>query len=667
MPAVLDVSPELRRFALLREFKLRRLRAGGENLTPFSDRVSTTHSDNCRIDLAELHKEVRDNIIQQIEAVHRKHASQVVLLSGEAGTGKTHILRHFAQPALAEELSYIFVGGSNDWVIDEFQYCLLDWMISALTQPLPTSDHHLLLERIQAIGFRALDQLLKNRTALKRCLAKRRRGLLGRIFVGRRASQETIEKLTAARNPEVFLHLDFSHFTDEVCRRFLAEPGNPVHRYAFRVLLTYLFPDEVETGIGTRDRVLNWFRRKPDDGYWLHRLGVADDLTKRYAVADAIKLLIHLFSPDLSSRLSVDGDKYESRVFMFVFDQAEGREELFEDPNDWNQFFAHLSELYNTLPNVLILFTMTLKLRNEKHPMMERQFRDRIRQDERFVLRQPTSEQIQALYRARLSAWLSDEPRLWRQYQELAEIEQYLPLTAEKVKEIGGLTSARAALERFDPAFGDALRKLVVEPGYDFEYVLNEEMKRIESVGEYEYTSRHLDTVRDLLGPLVDELASIHQGVRLNSLVDETLERLTVLRLDFDHPEVSSSWVCVYLTRFGSQFNPQLPKCEELLYRKQNARYSLWMVRPRPFEPVLGKPEQMHARVASAETEARLKAAIHLLEKQEDYKKNGTWEVALKRIQTEIDNCYLGELFKHARARVMAAKFGGVSEEPSIT
>jgi hypothetical protein len=398
-----NASLELRRLALLREFKLRMLRSGGENYSPFADRVATSHADRNRIDLDGLHREVRDNIAQQITAVSNHQRSQVILLSGEAGSGKSHILRYFAQPDVAEELGYVFVGGSNDWKVDEFQPCLLDWMITALTSPSPTEEHQL-LNRIRAIGFRAVGQLLENRTALRRCTAKGRRRLFG-LLSGRRATYETVERLTNDRDPELFRLLDYNRFCEEVCSRFLAEPSNPVHRYAMHVLLAYLFPDRVQSGVGVRDRVLNWFRRRSDDGYWVKRLGISDDLDRRYAIADAIKLLVHLFSPDLSRRLSVKGEEHRPLVFLFVFDQAEGRDELFGKEEDWNHFFAHLSELYNTLPNVLVLFTMTIGLRNILHPKMERQFKDRIRKDERFVLRQPSPGEIQALYRARLAGW----------------------------------------------------------------------------------------------------------------------------------------------------------------------------------------------------------------------------------------------------------------------
>ena len=61
-----------------------------------------------------------------------------------------------------------------------------------------------------------------------------------------------------------------------------------------------------------------------------------------------MKLLAHLFSPAVTTELSDPAHPCRPRVFLLVFDQAEGRNELFEGDADWKDFFAHLSELYNT-------------------------------------------------------------------------------------------------------------------------------------------------------------------------------------------------------------------------------------------------------------------------------------------------------------------------------
>jgi|GEM_PF-2879449 len=659
-----ETNPEFRRLTLLREFKLRRLRADGEHFSPFVDRIATSHGDRHLVDLDCLHREVRDSIAQQIAAVGTNQRSQVVLLSGEAGAGKSHILRYFARPDVAEKHGYLFVGGSNHWKVEEFQPCLLDWMITALTSPSP-SEEHLLLERVRAIGFRAVGQLLENRTALKRCTAKGRRrlfGLLGR----KKASYETIEKLAKERNPALFSLLDFTKFGEEVCTRFLAEPSNPVHRYALRVLLSYLFPDANETGVGTRDRVLNWFRRRADDGYWAKRLGVTDDLSRRYAIADAIKLLVHLFSPDLTRRLSVPGEECRPLVFVFAFDQVEGRDELFETVEDWNHFFANLSELYNTLPNVLVLFTMTLGLRNVLHPKMERQFKDRIRQDERFVLRHPSATEIQALYRARLAAWIATDPIASGLFNSMPAPEQCLPLGPEKVAEFGG-QSVRETLEAFDSAFEDALRNLVIEPGYDFEYVLHEQRELIQRQTEWEYTSEHLDEMWELLEPLTDSLAVEYSGVRLMTIEEDSADSVRLLKLTFADPAVDSSWVCVCLARFGYLFAAQIQMCGEFIKSKHShqSRYSIWMVRAREISvEEFPKPEQMFFGLIEPETIARLWAAKHLLDKRTEYEKNNTWQEAWKIIREEIRKSYLGELLNHARDRVNARKFAVVADEP---
>ncbi|MCS7271970.1 MAG: hypothetical protein NZ703_12895, partial [Gemmataceae bacterium] len=499
----------LNQFELLRAFKIRRCQPGADNHSPFVDRVASHYETPPAVDVAQIHETVRQNIIEQIQAVHRQQRSQIVLRAGEAGAGKTHLLRYFARPDLAGKYKYVFVSGSNDWKVEEFQPCVLDWLITALTRPAPTQEH-LLLQRIRAIAFRALDQLVANRTVLRRCRAKRR--WLGWLLGRRRGSHELIQRLTQARDPRVFEYLDFNEFADEVSLRFLAEPSNPIHRYALRVLLSYVFPDDTPGGLNIRDRVIHWFRRRPDDGYWLRRLGVDENLDRRYVVADAIKLLIHLFSPELSAQLSTERECHEPRIFLLAFDQAEGRQALFDSHEDWKRFFAHLSELYNNLPNLLIIFTMTLQLRHELHDGMERQFRDRIRMDDRFVLMRPEPEQIRELYRARLRHWLKDDVLLQQQYLDLPSSEQYLPFTPESVVQIAGNASLREALENLDRAFAERLRELVIGPNYDFEYVRAEQERLAEE--QPDYVNDHLVTVRSLLERLGEEL-NYHYGLRL--------------------------------------------------------------------------------------------------------------------------------------------------------
>ncbi len=211
----------------------------GKNESPFDDRVCTTHGGNPHsIHLKEMHQEVREQLAKTIDDVRAGQKSQVILLSGEPDTGKTHLLRTFETPESMAELGHVFVGGNNHWKIEDFQACLLNWTIEALTATENRHDEdHLLLHRIRAIGYSAIELLLSSPATWKKYLAQPRGGWLGRIFSRRtRPSYEKMEQLTKARDPKVFGYLDFAAFSKFICDQFLANPKNLTHRYAMRVL-----------------------------------------------------------------------------------------------------------------------------------------------------------------------------------------------------------------------------------------------------------------------------------------------------------------------------------------------------------------------------------------------------------------------------------------------
>src|SRR5262249_8922958 len=141
--------------------------------------------------------------------------------------------------------------------------------------------------------------------------------------------------------------------------------------------------------------------------------------------------------PDLNHQLGQGAPGQAGRVFFFAFDQAEGRKELFDREADWFKFFAKLSELYNALPNVFIVFTMTTELRNQLYPRMERQFQQRIQRDEKFVLEGIEGPEILAVYQRRLELWRGNElPQLEPLLSKPAF--RYLPFTQEQVLARGG-------------------------------------------------------------------------------------------------------------------------------------------------------------------------------------------------------------------------------------
>ncbi len=657
-------NPELARLDLLRSFKLRMTRPGG-NASPFEERVVTAGAGvPAACDVPALHADIRGHIAEAVARVRDRQQSQVVLLSGQAGDGKTHLLRHFQLPATAARHGYVFVGGSNHWEVGEFPACLLDRTVQALTAPSPAGGH-LLLDRVRAVGFKAVDQLLENRPAFQRARVRSSGGLAGRVAGWFRGPpHEAAKALAAARDPAVFRLFDYPRFGDEVCDRFLAEPNNPVHRYALRVLLAYLFPDPAGSGVGTAERVVHWLRRRPDDGYFTRRLGIGDDLSRQYAVFDALRLLVHLFSPEVSAELAATDAPCEPRVFLFAFDQTEGRAELFEREEDWLTFFAHLSELYNTLPNVLVLFTMTLHLRNQLHPRMERQFQDRIRMDERFILRNPSPAEVLDLYRSRIDGWLADDPPRREAYR--SHPDPHLPLGRDGLLAVAGSRSVRDTLEAFDREFRRYLADCVLslEPEYDFQFVLNDLRPLIDMQGEYDFTAGHLDTVRHLLaaGWLTGD------GPALTEVADEDADGLPVLRLKFEDPTAAAAWVNVYLARLGHYYMAKISPCLELLKNRIKAKHSLWLIRPREFTAEHDRPEQVFCRWQLADAELSFRGLLHLLGRRVEYETAGTWPAVQTIVRREVEKSYLGDLLRHARERSAAIRAGspaGLVDEPT--
>jgi hypothetical protein len=233
------LSPELQRLEVVRSFKRKMSHQDvARNVSPFADQVSTTKDAVAAYDLPDIHAEVRERIEQTLRAVGRGECkSQIILLAGAAGAGKTHLLRTFDTRAPTSAPGHVYVGGSNQWAINEFQPRLLDWVIEALTFPSP-SEENLLLKRVQAIGFRAIDNLLESPVAWRDCLARCGRGWLGWLLHRLRApSHDSLRKLAEARDPSLFALLDFARFSEYVCDRFLADRSNLTHRFALRVLL----------------------------------------------------------------------------------------------------------------------------------------------------------------------------------------------------------------------------------------------------------------------------------------------------------------------------------------------------------------------------------------------------------------------------------------------
>ena len=156
-----SADAELNRLQVL--YGLKRLlgRDGESNVTPFTEhQVIGYQTDVAGYDVPEIHQQQRQLIEQAVGEVLSRRCARVILLSGNPGMGKSHLLNYFRRPEVARRLNYLFVSATNHWDIGDFEERLLDSLLDALVRPSP-NERHPLLERVEAIAFSALDHLLR--------------------------------------------------------------------------------------------------------------------------------------------------------------------------------------------------------------------------------------------------------------------------------------------------------------------------------------------------------------------------------------------------------------------------------------------------------------------------------------------------------------------------
>jgi hypothetical protein len=651
---------ELLRLEVLHEYKKLFDCDGPRNVSPFEeDQVVRYGTDVGGCDVPEIHGEVRTKILRTLADIQAGKGSKVVILCGEPGMGKSHILNCFRDPRRADELGYVLVGNSNHWKAAEFEECLLDWMLAALVHPSPDGPH-LLLNQIEAVAFQALAQVQAQPGRLTEYLPSGPASFLKRIW--RKLGQvevQDVQSLAERRNPKVFRKLDFDRFSGFVCDRFLHTPGNVFHRYVLRVLLRYLFVED-------REWILNWLRRRPVRDYFLKRLGAAEEIDRNYKVIDTIKILMSLFSPEVGAGLTApDGPNHRSRVFFFVFDQVEGRQELFDSEQDWFKFFAQLAELYNALPNVFILFTMTLGMRTILYPKMEVQFKDRIRHDPSFVLQRLENREVLALYRRRVAGWIGEGRKDLSDKITLAGY-PYLPFEPGLVLEMAEQQTLRNMLVVFDEQFRKRMVEHRVKAALDHRVRLKE-LRGLESQAdnEHQYPATHLLHVKELFERHGEFLTGAF-GLRFNRaiLCDQTAAP-TLLELYFHAADDPSRWVRVFLSRLTPHFNRRAKACLDLLFHRHRNKNLLWLVRARSFE--LEVPEHLSRQVFTsfplADVHTNLLAFLRMLERKADYPAP-EWAEFQQVMLAELTRTYLGKLLTEVRRAAEDQRLKAVEEDP---
>ncbi|MCE9534013.1 MAG: hypothetical protein K8T89_23255 [Planctomycetes bacterium] len=675
---------ELTRLEILRAYKKLFGGDGTANRSPFSEhRIVRYDTDIEPWDVPDIYKEARDSIKQALSELHRNQLPNVVVLAGGPGMGKSHLINYFRNPVIQEELGYILVGNSNHWKVEEFESCLLTSMVGEMLRPNPNGPN-LLLSKIESIAFEALDQILKQPGKINDFRGKKR-GLSSRFKwltrLLRGDATTYFQNVVNQRNTRALRELDFLKFADFICDRFLHFRTNPFHRFVFHVLLRFLFPEDrrfVAAWLVGMKIDATFFKRigydgkEPTDPDWPSAeqvaahlegtIGMSDHLDCNYKIIDTVKILVSLFGTSIGHRDGSVNDP-ENRVFFFAFDQIEGRHELFESEKDWFKFFAKLSELYNSLPNVYILFTMTLLLRNDLYPRMERQFQQRIHRDQKFVLEGLEDGDILAIYRKHLESWRNGQMSQLVEYFDRPQF-QFVPFTQEQVLEQGRRKSIREMLEIFDREFRTFLIEKVrlKEARQEFLIKLNE-LREIEGKpNSHKYISSHLDVLHKLLERSADSITDDPE--LLISLYEKakTEEGDDAYAILFKCPSVSELSIRVYVAVVPFAYAVAERFVKLLAGKgKGKARNFLWLIRADTMKSEYQnrKPGQVFTRAIMSGTHSRLLALLHLIGKREQFEESGelTWDdqnkfssETMEMVSKEVKNTYLGELFLQVRA-----------------
>jgi len=681
MPTTAD---ELDRLELLREFKRLFAGDGKSNRSPFTDeRVVRLDADVKPWDVPEIHRPVREAIEESIRELHHGKFSKVVILAGENGMGKSHILNHFRSPELEKELGYVFVGSNNFWKVEEFESFLLMWLVTALTRPTPDGED-LLLKQVKEIAFEALDQILDQPGQLPRYQSGKKLGWLRRIFWNMGRDKHAMFKdAYDKRDERIFRRLDFHNFANFVSDRFLADKSNPFHRFVVHVLLRYLFPEDRRkvcawlVGQKLRDAFFDSLGgpyktrdTEPGDPHWRpseeaieahfqKEIGISDSLNLNFKLMDTVKILVSLFAPDVVRGLK--GQAEQGRIFVFAFDQAEGRNELFESEKDWFKFFAKLAEIYNSLPNVFVVFTMTSALRNQLYPKMEKQFQQRISRDQKFVLREISDTDILALYRRQIACWMGDHISEESRERLKAPQFEFHPFSQEQVLGMAKQKGIREILQEFDAAFrATMLESPPDEARRDYLIAINE-FRRDEAraANAFAYSADHIE---ELARFFERNPGAVSDGFSANLSAVQRLQLpsgAVAVQLELRSPAAPQRWVRVFVTRLGFNIASRLPECQELLKNRVRNQNLLWILRPTKVQDAWAaeRPDQIFPRVLEDAEHTRIRAMHALLDKQEALSgpsgmtaesKDSYRDDVRKIIVEEIKLTYLGELLQHA-------------------
>lgn len=521
--------------------------------TPFDAlEVVRYQSDVSQIDVPGIHDMPREQVKQALERVRNEGQSEVLLLYGAPGVGKSHLIAWFDQPEGRPE-DVIVLRRPNTWTFDHFDSTLVDWLLETLLQPPADGGRPLLEEKLRFFGYSLMQRLQGERTleqlVERNTLANRAREALG--------WRPTFEQLRHRNDDACFGRLDFSAFADTFAKTVLVD-RHPFRQEASKALLWYLRPKH-------RDSVIQWMRGQLDpraaDGPFM-----ADPVTTAERRLHLVRILVGLFMSDATQRIAPDAapdaPTSQRRVFLLSLDQLETQRALAEDEHAWSVLFAQLATLYNDLPNLCVVLSMPTSLRTEIFHRLERQFQDRVRD---FELAEVAPEATVELYIRRVRYWLGDqEGDIRRKLDALGN--PYLPfdgrldlLAAAQPDAQVGPRGVRDMLRALRQRFRARLDEVSLGPRYDY---LAHQQRQLEAMDDNKFFEDHHRVLERVLPAISEDVLRTRFGMvcDLVSAPDgEVVPNLTAIaRLRLSRADGGPGSLVLYVVRLTSHVTKPL-------------------------------------------------------------------------------------------------------------
>ena len=616
-----------------------------DNISPFATdqtvRYGTPPEKLQELHVDQIHGVVRERLFDALGEVRRTGQSHIAMLVGDPGVGKTHTLEWLRDPARAEKSKYVFVLESNHWELRDLERLLLDRMVEAITDS--RRGESLLHQKMKYLGFRMLDDIVPDRYEVARLQV--RQPIVARLRAWLQPKQHSLGALHERGDLDALRRLDRTELVNRFCLQFLAHSEEARHKRIVEQLFSYLLDE------GQRDAIKRWLQ---------------DDSTTLDLRVEMIRVLASLFAPPPGQALEEPGNP--TRVFVLAFDQLEARSAFMRDDHQgWLDFFGRLSELYNSLPNVLLLFTLPLHLSKALRGRMQAQFRDRVGNESRYQLELPTLEQVRLLYQHRLERWLGPAanellPRLTEAEAPLLPFGGDDDLRSILVDDQGqrvGNVSIRRWLERLDAVFSARMAEAVVEPELDFLVALQDlrgrEPTELRSPEHRSYVEPHIKMLGTLLKTAPGAL-ELGWGLKVQVDTPDHLDLArgaSIVDLVFrPSQEGIGDWVRTHVVGLRARFTMFKDDVDRLLDTPEPDRVFAWCLRAGP----IGWPPGPKERLLTVEDfpprdQTVLHALSVLLERRASYASEEATEAFHRVIVKELRNIWVGKLLDRARRR----------------